>query len=134
MGQHMTGALGRALKGNGYATRRQLNADELQSYLRPLYDSLFHEIGYVAAVTLDTKAVATLHDLMKQRADETGLDYVVNPVSARGFTLGLSLACVRLFLSSSGSSPPMTVSRNRPNVGLTGRPVSFVVVLLWPSF
>lgn len=98
MGQRMTGVAGRSLTSNGYDTRRQLDPEELKTFLRPLYESLFREIGYVAAVSLDTNAVAKLHKVMQSKADTTGLDYLNNPISSKGFTLGLSLACVRCSL------------------------------------
>lgn len=93
----MTGVAGRSLTSNGYDARRQLDAVELKAFLRPLYESLLQDIGYVAAVPLDTNAVAKLHKIMRQKADATGLDYLTNPISAKGFTLGLSLACVRMY-------------------------------------
>lgn len=92
----MTTVAGRGLTSNGYDARRQLNPEELKTFLRPLYESLLQEIGYVAAVPLNTDAVAKLHKVMQQKADATGLDYLTNPISAKGFSLGLSLACVRL--------------------------------------
>lgn len=94
MGQRISGVAGRSLNSNGYDTRRQLHPEELKELLQPLYGSLLEEIGYVAAVSLDVKAIDTLHKLMKKKADLTGLDYLDNPVSAKAFTLGLSLACV----------------------------------------
>lgn len=96
MGQRLTGVAGRSLMtgSNGYEARRQLDPEELKAFLRPLYDSLLREIGYVASVSLDTTAVAKLHKVMQQKADATGLDYLTNPTSCKGFTLGLSLACV----------------------------------------
>lgn len=98
MGQHISTirAVGRALPSNGYEGRRQQHPDELASFLRLLYMSMLQEIGYVAAVSVDDRTVASLHNLMKSKADETGLDYTEEPVSAKGFALGLSLACVRL--------------------------------------
>lgn len=96
MGQRISGVTGRGLTSNGYDTRRQLHPEELKEFLRPLYETLLQYIGYVAAVSLDADAVAKLHQVMQQKADFTGLDYLENPVSAKGFTLGLSLACVSL--------------------------------------
>lgn len=87
---------GGVFKRNGYEARRQLNPEELESFLRPLYVSMLNEIGYVAAAKTDPDAVSKLLVLMKQKADETGVDYVDNSISAKGFNLGLSLACVRL--------------------------------------
>lgn len=97
MGQRMTGVAGRSLTNgsNAYYARRQRSPEELKIVLRPLYESLLREIGYVAAARLDADAVSKLHKLMQQKADATGLDYLTNPISSKGFTLGLSLACVR---------------------------------------
>lgn len=94
MWHQVTGILGRALSTNGYSTRRQLDPEELKTFLRPLYESLLSEIGYVAAVPLNAEAVSDLHKVMQRKGDKTGLDYSDDPVSAKGFTLGLSLACV----------------------------------------
>lgn len=107
MGQRLTGVAGRSLTtgSNGYEARRQLNPEELKAFLRPLYESLLREIGYVASVSLDTTAVAKLHKVMQQKADATGLDYLTNPTSCKGFTLGLSLACVRKPLLNSVTWP-----------------------------
>lgn len=106
MGQRLTGVAGRSLMtgNNGYEARRQLDPEELKAYLRPLYQSLLREIGYVAAVSLDTTAVAKLHKVMQEKANATGLDYLINPISSKGFTLGLSLACVRKPSSKETSS------------------------------
>lgn len=101
MSQHSyaTSVLGGALTGNAYEGRRQMHRDELLSFLRPLYKSLLHEIGYVAATPPDDGTVKSLHELMKRKADATGIDYTEDQETAKGFTFGLSLACVRLFSS-----------------------------------
>lgn len=96
MGQHFSG-VARSLASNNYNTRRQLHPEELRSFLVPLYDSLLQEIGYTSAVPLDIDAVTKLHKVMQQKADVTGLDYQDNAISAKAFTLGLSLVCVRFF-------------------------------------
>lgn len=99
MGQHMTTASAPwrvVLNHKSYETHNQLELDDLVSYLRPLYISMLEQIGYVAAPKLDPDAVSKLHALMRQKADETGIDYVNNPISSGGFKLGLSLACVGL--------------------------------------
>lgn len=117
MGQCLSGVAGRGLPSlarNGYDARRQLDPEELKDLLRPLYDSLFQEIGYTSAVSLDADAIARLHKAMQQKADLTGLDYLENTVSAKGFTLGLSLACVSF---ASPSPPPPSPGPSHARTG-----------------
>lgn len=57
---------------------------------------MINEIGYESAAKMDPDAVSKLLLSMKEKADQTGLDYVENSISAKGFSLGLSLACVSL--------------------------------------
>ncbi|KAF3769498.1 hypothetical protein M406DRAFT_36360 [Cryphonectria parasitica EP155] len=93
MWQSIAGAIRRAIAVDGYNMRRQLDPEQLGSFLRPIYKSLVQEIGYTAAVPVPAETIAQLHQAMKEKADQVKVDYMDDRVSAKAFFLGLSLAC-----------------------------------------